>query len=262
MKGGEEYIYFDLLIGVMMFFPGLAALAYLLWSKEGLRYIHWRFGKLRYICLALVMPTAITLICVTILEVLKLGENTFFLIKNGKVEVINDLPLIKVGESNAWWILLKLLATGAILSASAGLIVLGEEVGWRGFLQKKLLETNGLVKTLVFLGLLWGFWHFPLIASGFNYPEYPILGAFLLFPINVILVTFLLAWVSLNSGSIWPAVIIHGGINSIMSIVHSMDFGETRLEAHGVILGVWLMIAILAYFLIEKKSLSFISNHG
>ena len=39
---------------------------------------------------------------------------------------------------------------------------LGEEYGWRGFLQGELTERFGRRKGVILLGLLWGLWHLPL----------------------------------------------------------------------------------------------------
>ena len=52
---------------------------------------------------------------------------------------------------------------------------LGEELGWRGFLLPRLMPL-GKWKAYLLLGVIWGLWHAPLIAIGFNYPGYPILG--------------------------------------------------------------------------------------
>ena len=38
----------------------------------------------------------------------------------------------------------------------------GEESGWRGFLQPSLQKNNGVIKSSVFIGLIWGFFHTPL----------------------------------------------------------------------------------------------------
>lgn len=52
---------------------------------------------------------------------------------------------------------------------------LGEELGWRGFLLPHLMPL-GKWKAYSLLGVIWGLWHAPLIAVGFNYPGSPILG--------------------------------------------------------------------------------------
>ena len=40
---------------------------------------------------------------------------------------------------------------------------LGEEIGWRAFFLTELEKKYGLLKATIMTGLLWSFWHFPLI---------------------------------------------------------------------------------------------------
>lgn len=47
-------------------------------------------------------------------------------------------------------------------------ISMGEEIGWRGFLQEKLREKNSPMKTLLIIGSIWMIWHLPL----FFFDEY------------------------------------------------------------------------------------------
>jgi hypothetical protein len=51
----------------------------------------------------------------------------------------------------------------------------GEEWGWRGYLLPRLMPL-GKWKAYLLVGVIWGLWHAPLIAIGFNYPGYPVLG--------------------------------------------------------------------------------------
>ena len=52
---------------------------------------------------------------------------------------------------------------------------MGEELGWRGFLLPKLLPI-GQWKAILVSGLIWGFWHAPVIAQGHNFPRHPYWG--------------------------------------------------------------------------------------
>lgn len=46
---------------------------------------------------------------------------------------------------------------------------LGEELGWRAFLLTEIQKKNSIIKSGVIVGLIWGFWHFPLwLVSGFT----------------------------------------------------------------------------------------------
>lgn len=51
----------------------------------------------------------------------------------------------------------------------------GEEFGWTGYLLVKLLPLGPWRAALIYGGI-WGLWHAPIIAAGYNYPGYPALG--------------------------------------------------------------------------------------
>ena len=49
-----------------------------------------------------------------------------------------------------------------------GLFAFGEEYGWRGVLMDEL-RPLGAFKANLLTGVMWGFWHAPVILLGFNY---------------------------------------------------------------------------------------------
>jgi membrane protease YdiL (CAAX protease family) len=51
----------------------------------------------------------------------------------------------------------------------------GEEFGWTGYLLPKLLPLGKWSATIIY-GLIWGLWHAPVIAKGYNYPGHPLAG--------------------------------------------------------------------------------------
>jgi hypothetical protein len=71
------------------------------------------------------------------------------------------------------------------------------------------------------MGLIWGVWHWPVIAMGHNYgleyPGAPWLGMMMMVWVTMGLGTFL-GWLTLRSGSVWPAVIGHAAINGISAL--------------------------------------------
>jgi membrane protease YdiL (CAAX protease family) len=116
------------------------------------------------------------------------------------------------------------LAIELVLSLILGLTVLtvagmvtaaGEEIGWRGYLLIRLVDAK--VPRPVFLsGLIWAAWHLPLILSGqYAAGPYPVLSAFL-FVLVVMPFAYLLAYLRLQSGSIWPAIVTHRGWNAVI----------------------------------------------
>jgi membrane protease YdiL (CAAX protease family) len=119
----------------------------------------------------------------------------------------------------AWAVFLTLLQgllTGITVQALAGF---GEELGWRGFLQREL-SGLGFWKASAIIGVVWGFWHAPLIVQGFNYPEHPWAGVFLM-NVETLLLAPLFAYVCLKADSVVAAAIFHGTYNG-MSVLATM----------------------------------------
>ena len=98
------------------------------------------------------------------------------------------------------------------------LFALGEEIGWRGYFLPILLKLTSPRKATIIQGLLWGLGHAPLIYFGFNYGlDYwgaPWSGMLMMTLVCVVLGTWL-AYVTIRTESIVPAVILHGSSNVI-----------------------------------------------
>jgi membrane protease YdiL (CAAX protease family) len=84
----------------------------------------------------------------------------------------------------------------------------GEEYGWRVYLQDRLFPLLGGYKGVLVLGIIWGLWHAPLIAFGFNYPGQPILGNILMILLTIVLAV-IFSYAVLKTGSVWIAVLLH-----------------------------------------------------
>lgn len=107
------------------------------------------------------------------------------------------------------------------------IFALGEEIGWRGYLLPLLLKLTSPRKAVLLHGLLWGLAHAPLIYFGFNYgSEYwgaPWSGIVMMTLVGVVLGTWL-AYVTIHSESILPAVILHGASNVIGEMAALVSF--------------------------------------
>jgi membrane protease YdiL (CAAX protease family) len=135
-----------------------------------------------------------------------------------------------------------------------GLFTFGEEFGWRAYLQHKLMPL-GWRPAMLWMGLIWGLWHWPLTVMGHNYgldyPGYPYAGIAMM-----CLFTFTLGtiegWLVIKAGSVWPAVIAHAAINGIAALpalfVATKDVNTLLGPAPAGILAM-LPFLILALFL-------------
>ncbi len=122
---------------------------------------------------------------------------------------------------NPWLIVISQTATAVLIAPILNAIpILGEEFGWRAYLQPKLLPL-GTRKAMILMGVIWGLWHAPIIAMGHNYgvnyPGAPWLGILAMTWFTFLFGTFI-GWAVLRSGSVWPAVIGHGALNGIAGI--------------------------------------------
>ena len=141
------------------------------------------------------------------------------------------------------------------------LAVFGEEFGWRAYLQPKLMPL-GARKALLVTGLIWGVWHWPVIAMGYEYGfDYwgaPVVGPLLFLVFTVSVATFF-GWLVLRAGSIWPAVIGHGAINGIATLGLYAMTGKPNLLLGPAPIGLLggLPFILLAVFLfLNRKALA------
>jgi uncharacterized protein len=88
----------------------------------------------------------------------------------------------------------------------------GEEWGWRGYLLPRLMPL-GKWKAYLLVGIIWGLWHAPLVAVGFNYPGMPVLGILLMVLLTSALGVFINE-MTLRYKSAILAGWIHGVFNS------------------------------------------------
>ena len=111
------------------------------------------------------------------------------------------------------WVLYLL---GALVAMPVGLTVnglfaFGEEYGWRGVLMDEL-RPLGPGRANLLTGVLWAFWHFPIILLGFDYASRPVLGV-LVMAVCLVPFSFLL-WRSREfSGTVVTAAVVHGAFN-------------------------------------------------
>ena len=91
--------------------------------------------------------------------------------------------------------------------------VLGEEVGWRGYLLPKLLSL-GRRRALALSGLVWATWHMPLILLT---PIFPVGNKLISLPLfygTFVAASFFFGYLRIYTGSVWPASIAHSMHNA------------------------------------------------
>lgn len=88
-----------------------------------------------------------------------------------------------------------------------------EEFGWRGFAQPRLQERHNALVAAIIIGILWAFWHFPMVyqGAGAGYDT----GAFVGFLIGLPVFSIVMAWIyNSTKGGLLFVMLFHSMINS------------------------------------------------
>ena len=105
--------------------------------------------------------------------------------------------------------LIKVVSAFAFYTAVSIPFAFGEELGWRGWAQGAFVREFGLLRGLLLLGLLWGFWHSPIYYCMKSFPAHPFLGSFVMTPLDNVLAVVPMAWLYLRARTIWVPVFTH-----------------------------------------------------
>ncbi len=141
------------------------------------------------------------------------------------------------------------LFAGATINA---LFAFGEEYGWRNYLVAALKEKK-FVFAAIFIGVVWGIWHFPLILLGHNYPQHNVIGVYMMV-IFCVLLSFIETYFVIKAKSVYPAAIFHGTINAVAGLnVILIKGGNDLLNGAPGLSGFIVMaITIFVIYLFDK----------
>lgn len=258
-------VWFTPLNAVGMWGPGLGVLAAcggLRGAKTGIRGWRPRFkGRWGGWLAAWLGPAALTV----------LGGAVYYLAVPAAFDPTATSYLVAaLGENAAaglvfssGWALAALQLVQAVLLCFVNIpFALGEEIGWRGWLYPRLKARLGEAGGRIAGGLVWGVWHWPLIAlTGYEYgyhifgmPALALAGMLLFCVITVALGTCLDA-VYLRTGSIWAPALAHGAFNGVASLpllAYRMDYPQQLLLGPlpiGLIGGAPLLVLALVLLL-------------
>jgi len=116
-------------------------------------------------------------------------------------------------------------------AALSFIYILGEELGWRGFLQDALRPIS-TVKRFLIIGVLWEFWHFTTRTS-IGTPFQILLRLCISYPC-VILLAFILGVVTERFRSLWIPLALHAFVDFVL-----MDSPEHAILIIPIALGIW-----------------------
>lgn len=99
----------------------------------------------------------------------------------------------------------------SILEPILFVLIIGEELGWRGYALPRMIVGRSTLTASVILGALWGAWHLPTFFVA-GTPQYGL--PFSAFVLLTVAYSVLFTWVYLHTrGSVLIATLLHGAIN-------------------------------------------------
>jgi membrane protease YdiL (CAAX protease family) len=221
--GADTPVGFMLFSTVYMFFPLITALVLQAIDKEKFNHTGLVNFKIKWSWLvAWLLPLVMTLACICVnglMPGVSLQYNAEQLINQYHVpEEQQELVRAQLGQMPAYLMIILTLVSGLMAGISVNaLAAFGEEYGWRNYLVGALREVK-FWKAALFIGVVWGIWHFPLILMGHNYPNEPRWGVLLMVVMCILLGVIELYFV-LKSKSMVVAAIMHGTYNAVAGVV-------------------------------------------
>lgn len=148
---------------------------------------------------------------------------------------VQPLPAADLASAAVW-----LLPYALIFSLST----LGEEAGWRGFLQR-LLAAQGFWRMAVIVSAVWVAFHIPLhgvmALQGTLPVQVALVSTVSLFPLGLLLSALVARF-----GSVWPAVLAHAMPLSALNLVRNA--GDLPAAA------LWLLTSVTAVLLVAAAA--------
>ena len=93
--------------------------------------------------------------------------------------------------------------------------ILGEELGWLGFMFSRLETLHGTISAVILMGIIRGLWHIPLFLAGDGKDVVETIGMLIL---SNIFLGSVLVYVTKKSDSIIPASLIHSINNGLAGV--------------------------------------------
>jgi membrane protease YdiL (CAAX protease family) len=239
----------------MMWTPGISAIITSLIYKDKIRNYGWKPGKARFLIYAYLLPLVISLIAYGLVWLSGYTEfTTQEVIKYKWAKMLGfELPVpFIIG-------VLSKMSLGFLFTC---LPVLGEEIGWSGFLTPKLLKIFSVPVTSLIVGLFWAVWHYPAIIGGFYGQGTPLWIALPGFTLSIVGESFIRTVLVSKSKSLWTGVVLHASANIIfMGMFYEMTvhkgYAAYIVSETGIFAGiVYITIALIFWKLQPKETMN------
>lgn len=193
----------------LMMSVGLATIVTCVIRKRSLANLGWQWGEWKYQWMSYLLPIFIAFLAYLLIWFVGFGDfyNAEFLLEQKQKYNLADWS-----DTSIFLFHFLLIATLSFLVSFPS--ILGEELGWRGFLVPELSKFMSFTGVAVFSGLIWSVWHWPLIIKGlYGNDVTPLYYQLFIFTLFITSTGVIMAYLRLKSGSLWTAVIYHASSN-------------------------------------------------
>ena len=189
----------------LMLAVGVATLLTCLIRRRNLATLGWSWGSWKYQWLSYVLPLAIAVVAYLIIWVAGWGGwyNAEFV-----TQQMEDYNLSNWSDAGIISFHFLLTATYSFVLLLPS--VLGEEIGWRGFLVPELAKFMPFTNVALTSGVIWSVWHWPMMFKGFYGNDVtPLYYQLFCFTLLIVSWAVIMAYLRFKTNSLWTAVIFH-----------------------------------------------------
>ncbi|PFE34194.1 CPBP family intramembrane metalloprotease domain-containing protein [Priestia megaterium] len=203
------------LIAVYMFTPALSSILARILLREGFKDVSFSLSSTKIwkgIGLALLIPMIICAITYSIAWFS--GLAVFQLPQGGMLEPVFHILGLQHLPTPLNFVFI-VVVTGILGSLINLIPVMGEEIGWRGYMLTRLVDAK-VKRPVLISGLIWATWHVPIVIAGLYVAESSVILSVLGIYLCIVPFSYITARLRLTTGSVWPSFIIHTTWNAII----------------------------------------------
>lgn len=229
---------------LQMWIPGTTSIIFRLVFGRGFKDCGWKIGNIKFWLLAFCIPLSVPFI--SYLITFFIGESSITLANIGNY-IYQDVLKLFTLDWPTWFthsLWLDLLVR-SIVVLTVGLSInfifaFGEELGWRGYLQQRIIETK-FKYPYALCGIIWALWHFPFLWYLYN-PTFSQILQIIFFIINIILLGEIIGYLQTDSSSVWISTMVHATHNTfnfeLFAPIFICSQCELFIGENGIIMGI------------------------
>lgn len=202
----------EAVLTALMLTPALSCILTRIVTREGAKALylkpHWR-GNMKWYLSAYFLTPAVALA----------GAGLYFLLLPQQWDPLHSSFFTESGTASPaeyGRTLLTTIPLAVLVNPLMGLVqCFGEEFAWRGYLLPHLCKRMTAPRAVLLTGCVWGLWHAPVVAMGYNYgPGHPVANIFAMVLFCIVLGT-ISSYLFFKTESVWPCVLFHAAVNGI-----------------------------------------------